>query len=64
MPKYCVIVTNVSDTRCRTPFEIGASQVEYCEAPNPETVNEMVKKSISRTGDPSLYTWTTTEQPA
>jgi hypothetical protein len=44
-------------------MQIGASQVEYCEATDPETVNEMVKKSISRTGFADDYTWTITEQP-
>ena len=63
MPKYCVIVTNVADHNSRTPFQVGSSQVEYCDAPNPETVTEMVKKSIQRTTDPDLYTWTITEQP-
>ena len=63
MPKYCVIVTNRSDANSRPPLQIGSSQVEYCEAADPETVNEMVKKSISRTDDPRDYTWTITEQP-
>jgi hypothetical protein len=64
MPKYCVIVTNQSDTEARPPIHIGSSQVEYCEAPDPETVDLMVRKSISRTGNPNDYTWTITEQPA
>ena len=62
MPKYCVIVTNKSDANSRTPFEIGSSQVEYCTAPDPETVDQMVRKSISLTADPNDYTWTITEQ--
>ena len=64
MPKYCVIVTNVSNHSGRPPLHMGASQVEYCDAPNPETVNEMVIKSISRTDNPADYTWTITEQSA
>ena len=64
MPKYCVIVTNVSNSLGRPPLQLGGSQVEYCTAPNPETVNEMVKKSISRTDNPQDYTWTITEQSA
>jgi hypothetical protein len=63
MPNYCVIVTNVSDQLARPPIHIGSSQVEYCTAPDPETVNEMVRKDISRTGNPADYTWTITEQP-
>jgi hypothetical protein len=63
MPKYCVIVTNRSDANARPPIHIGSSQVEYCEAADPETVNEMVKKSISRTGFADDYSWTITEQP-
>ena len=64
MPKYCIIVTNVSNHSARPPLHVGASQVEYCDAPSPETVNEMVKKSISRTDNPADYSWTITEQPA
>ena len=64
MPKYCVIVTNRSDANARPPIQIGSSQVEYCTAPDPETVNEMIKKSISRTSDPINYSWTITEQSA
>jgi hypothetical protein len=64
MPKYCVIVTNQSDIDARPPIHIGSSQVEYCTAPDPETVNEMIKKSISRTSDPINYSWTITEQSA
>jgi len=63
MPNYCVIVRNVADTESRTPLAIGGQQVEYCTAPDPETVNEMVQRELSRTCDPSLYTWTITEQP-
>lgn len=62
MPKYCIIVTNVSNHASRQP-QVGASQVEYCDAPNPEIVNEMVIKHISRTDNPADYTWTITEQP-
>lgn len=62
MPNYCVIVVNVSDANSRSPFHIGSSQIEYCSAPNPETVDEMVRKSISQTADPNDYTWTITEQ--
>jgi hypothetical protein len=63
MPKYCVIVTNQSDIDARPPIHMGSSQVEYCEAPDPETVELMVRKSISRYTNPDLYTWTITEQP-
>ena len=63
MPKYCIIVRNVSDTTSRPPYVIGAEQVEYCTAANPEIVDQLVRKEISRTTDPSLYSWTITEQP-
>ena len=63
MPNYCVIVRNVADTESRTPLAIGGQQVEYCTAPNLETVNDIVRRELSRTTDPSLYTWTITEQP-
>jgi hypothetical protein len=62
MPKYCVIVTNVSDANSRTPFQIGSSQVEYCTAPDPETVDLMVRKSINQTADANDYTWSITLQ--
>lgn len=63
MPNYCVIVKNIADTQSRTPFAIGGQQVEYCSAPDPETVDAMVRKELSKVTDPSLYTWTITEQP-
>ena len=62
MPRYCVIVRNERDYDCRPPFTVGCQQVEYCDAPNPETVEQMVRKSIARTGDPNNYSWTITEQ--
>jgi hypothetical protein len=62
MPNYCIVVTNVSNHASRQP-RVGGQQVEYCTAPDPETVNEMVKKNISRTDNPADYTWTITEQP-
>jgi hypothetical protein len=64
MPKYCVIVTNVSNSQARPPLQLGASQVEYCEAPDPATAELIVRRSISRTDDPKDYTWTITEQSA
>jgi hypothetical protein len=59
MPHYRILIENVSDT-IRKP---GWSQTEYCTAPDPETVNKMVIRDMSRFVDPSLYKWTITETP-
>lgn len=63
MPNYCVIVTNVSNHASRSPMTVGASQVEYCTAPDVEVVNQIVRHNIARTDNPDDYTWTITEQP-
>lgn len=63
MKNYCIIVRNISDHNARPPLAPGQQQIEYCTAPDPETVEAMVRKSISRTGNPADYTWTITEQP-
>lgn len=62
MPKYCVIVVNQSDHASQSPFAVGAQQVEYCEAADPETVERMVRRELSRVTNPDLYTWTITPQ--
>jgi hypothetical protein len=61
MPKYLVKVLNVSDSHSREPFVIGHEQQEICEAPDPETVEQIVRKDISRTANPDDYSWTITQ---
>ncbi len=61
MPKYLVKVLNVSDSDSREPFVIGHEQQEICDAPDPETVEQIVRKDISRTANPDDYSWTITQ---
>ncbi len=61
MPKYLVKVVNVADTASREPFVIGHEQQEICVAPDPETVEQIIRKDISLTANPDLYSWTITQ---
>ena len=63
MPKYLVKVLNVSDHSSREPFTPGNEQQEICYAPDPETVEAIIRKDISLTTNPELYSWTITELP-
>jgi len=59
MPYYKIIITSAANEH-RGP---NWSQIEYCSAPNVETVNKMAVKDISRFDDATLYKWTVTEAP-
>ena len=63
MPRYLVKVLNVSDHASREPFTPGNERQEICSASDPETVEAIIRKDISLTTDPSLYSWTITELP-